>query len=202
MGNEDIYIRTVTCFDAKELLNIYAPYVEKTAISFEYELPGIEEFASRIENTLKKYPYIAAIQNECIIAYAYASPFKQRKAYERSAETTIYVMEGKTNSGVGRLLYTTLENICKAQNIINLNACIAYPESEDPHLTTNSIGFHEHMGYKKVGTFHKCGYKFNTWYDMVWAEKMLCEHKSFPLPIIYFPDLEKNVLKAAGLKLT
>lgn len=46
-------IRIATENDAEELLNIYAPYVEKTAITFEYEVPSVEEFRTRIRNILK-----------------------------------------------------------------------------------------------------------------------------------------------------
>ena len=49
--------------DAKRLLEIYAPYVENTAITFEYDVPTLEEFIERIRHTLEKYPYIVALNN-------------------------------------------------------------------------------------------------------------------------------------------
>ena len=76
------------------------------------------------------------------------------------------------------MLYEAIEAISRQQNILNLNACIAYPRKEDEHLTKNSVEFHAHLGYKKVGIFHKCAYKFGTWYDMVWMEKIIGEHKA------------------------
>ena len=42
---EELTIRVAKPEDAKVLLKIYAPYVEKTAITFEYEVPSEEEFA-------------------------------------------------------------------------------------------------------------------------------------------------------------
>ena len=66
----------------------------------------------------------------------------------------------------------------KEMGILNLYACIAYPEEEDEYLTKNSVRFHEHLGFKEAGRFHKCGYKFNRWYDMVWMEKLIGEHVS------------------------
>ena len=59
--------------------------------------------------------------------------------------------------------------------ILNLYACIGYPEYEDEYLTTNSADFHTHLGFVKVGEFHKCGYKFGRWYNMIWMEKMIGE---------------------------
>lgn len=190
-SDQSIKIRTASIKDAKGLLEIYTPYVEKTAITFEYDVPSLEEFRSRIQNTLKKYPYLLAEQNGEILGYAYTGPFVGRAAYGWSAEVSIYLREDKRKMGIGRKLYTALETVSKAQNILNLNACIGYTETEDDHLTNDSFLFHSHMGYTLVGEFHKCGYKFGNWYSMIWMEKIIGEHGSEPLPVIAFPELEK-----------
>ena len=70
--------------DAEKLLKIYAPYVEKTAITFEYDVPSIEEFKRRIETTLQRYPYIVIENENEILGYAYASAFINRSAYDLS----------------------------------------------------------------------------------------------------------------------
>ena len=168
---KEVRIRIATIEDAKELLEIYGPYVENTAITFEYEVPSQDEFKKRIENILNKYPYLVAENQGEIVGYAYASSFHSRAAYQWSVETSIYIKQDQRNSGVGKALYQELERILKLQNILNLNACIAYPETEDEYLTKNSVEFHEHLGYRMVGEFHKCGYKFDRWYNMVWMEK-------------------------------
>jgi len=180
----DFNIRVATVQDTQELLNIYEYYVLNTAISFEYEVPTVEEFKTRIENTLLKYPYLVAESNSEnkneIIGYAYASAFKSRPAYDWAVETSIYVKYGLTKSGVGKRLYQELERYLKMQNITNMNACIAVPEVEDEYCTRNSLDFHEHIGFNMVGEFHKCGYKFNRWYNMVWLEKIIGEHTIVP----------------------
>lgn len=114
-----------------------------------------------------------AEQEGHIIGYAYVSIFHERKAYDWAVETSIYVDKDYKRSGCGKLLYQALEKILKKQHISNLYACIAYTEHEDEHLTNDSMHFHEHLGYELVGTFKKCGYKFNRWYDMIWMEKMI-----------------------------
>lgn len=195
MGNDTdkeyiLSIRPATTDDAKELLDIYAPYVTKTAISFEYDVPSLGEFRTRIEDTLKRYPYLVAECEGEILGYAYTHAFHERAAYDWSVETSIYLREGNTKMGVGRTLYGALEKVSQAQNILNLNACIAYPPIEDEHLTMNSIQFHEHLGYRMVGIFRNCGYKFGTWYHMAWMEKIIGEHVAVPLPVIPFPDLD------------
>lgn len=174
---KDVEIRSANRNDVKEILEIYAYYVKETAITFEYDVPSVEEFAERITHTLEKYPYLAAVRNHRIIGYAYAGPFHSRAAYNWSAEVTIYTANGIQKQGVGRKLYETLEAALANMGILNLYACIAYPEVEDEYLTKNSAQFHEHMGYVRCGEFHKCGYKFGRWYDMIWMEKIIGEHK-------------------------
>ena len=70
-----------------------------------------------------------------------------------------------------------------------MNACIAYPQEEDPYLTKDSVLFHEKFGYSMVGKFHACGYKFNRWYDMVWMEKMIQPHSQHPEPFRTFTEI-------------
>lgn len=175
-ATSEVLIRVAKPEDAQALLSIYAPYVEQTAITFEYIVPSVEEFRKRIENTLKKYPYLVAERNGEIIGYAYAGPFKAKAAYSWSVETSIYLKSGEKRRGLGRRLYEELEERLKKQGILNLYACIAYPETEDEHLTKDSVYFHEKMGYRIIGTFYQCGYKFHRWYHMVWMEKMIGKH--------------------------
>lgn len=199
--SEKITIRTARTSDAEKLLEVYAPYVEKTAVTYEYTVPSTEEFVSRIEKTLKKYPYLVALRGDEILGYAYAGEFIGRAASDWSQEMSIYLKDGAKGLGIGRALYTTLEKIAKLQNIHNLNAAIAYPEQEDEYLTLNSVQFHSHMGYKIVAKFNKCGYKFGRWYSLVWMEKIITEHEQTPLPFVPFPQLDKDKLRNIGIEL-
>ena len=185
-------IRRATENDAEALLKIYAPYVEHTAITFEYEVPSVEEFRSRIRHTLEKYPYLVAEEDGELLGYAYVGPFHDRPAYDWAVETSIYVDKDYKRSGCGKLLYQALEKILKKQHISNLYACIAYTEQEDEHLTNDSMHFHEHLGYELVGTFKQCGYKFNKWYDMIWMEKIIGEHPEMPEAFIPFSALHHS----------
>ncbi len=169
-------IRYATVDDAEALLEIYAYYVLKTAISFEYSVPSIEEFRCRIRETLKKYPYLVLEVQGSILGYAYAGPFKTREAYKYSVETTIYLKNGLQKNGFGRALIEQLENELRLMGYTNANACIAYTKHDDEYLTNNSMQFHEHMNYRLVGRFNKCAYKFDRWYDMIWMEKLIGDH--------------------------
>lgn len=173
---DEIRIRMAAAEDAKNLSEIYAPYVKETAISFEYEAPSPEEFGRRMEKIQKYYPYLVAECGGEIAGYAYASSFHERAAFARCAETSIYIQGKFRKMGIGKKLYDALESGCRDMGILNLYACIAYPEIEDEYLTKNSVRFHQHMGYRLIGEFRQCGYKFGRWYHMVWMEKMIGVH--------------------------
>lgn len=192
--DKTIRIRTASISDVKALLDIYRPYVEKTAITFEYDVPSLEEFQSRIRHTLEKYPYLLAEQDGEILGYAYTSAFVGRAAYDWAAETSIYLRENRRHMGLGRKLYQALEMVSQAQNLTNLYACIGYPEREDEYLTNNSVEFHTHLGYRLAGEFRCCGYKFGRWYHMAWMEKIIGDHSTNPAPVIPYPDLKEEIL--------
>lgn len=180
------FIRTARLEDAERLREIYSYYVTDTAISFEYEVPTVEEFRERIRKTLEKYPYLVVEVEGRIAGYCYASAFKGRPAYDWSVETTIYLDRNYKKMGLGRLLYEALEEALKKMNILNANACIAVCDVADEHINNNSKEFHEHMGYSLVGTFHNSGFKFHNWYDMIWMEKFLGEHTNSPKKVQRF----------------
>ena len=169
-------IRQATPDDAEAILKIYEYYVLSTVITFEYEVPTLEEFRGRIEKTLKRYPYLVMEKEGTIVGYAYAGALKERAAYDWCCEMTIYLDHRMQGQGLGRILYEALEEELKAMGMLNLYACIGYPEVEDEYLTKNSAQFHEHLGYKTNGIFHNSGYKFDRWYHMIWMEKIIGEH--------------------------
>ncbi|NQN51190.1 N-acetyltransferase [Streptococcus suis] len=161
-----IEIRNAQVEDAANLVAIYAPYVEKTAITFETQVPAVEDFANRIEKTLKKFPYLVAVEEGKIVGYAYASTYYARAAYDWTVELSVYVQKEARGKGIGNLLYTALEEELTARGFKNFLACIALPNPA-------SIALHEKRGYQQVAHFKKVGYKFGTWHDIVWLQKSL-----------------------------
>ena len=172
-----IEIRNVNINDSAELLKIYEYYVLNTAITFEVVPPTLDEFKERIERISSKYPYICLVDDGAIKGYAYTHEFYGREAYKYSNEVTIYIDSDSKKKGYGKLLYQELEKRLKDMGILNLYACIASPVEVDKYLDNNSEEFHNHLGYKRIGLFTKCGRKFNTWYNMIWMEKIIGEHK-------------------------
>ncbi|HFI0062776.1 TPA: N-acetyltransferase family protein [Streptococcus suis] len=161
-----VEIRNAQFEDAENLVAIYAPYVEKTAITFETQVPTVEDFENRIKKTMKKFPYLVAIEEGQLVGYAYASTYYARAAYDWTVELSVYVQKEARGKGVGTLLYTALEEELTARGFKNFLACIALPNPA-------SIALHEKRGYEQVAHFKKVGYKFGTWHDIVWLQKSL-----------------------------
>ncbi len=189
---DGIVIRIATPEDAAALVDVYAPYVLETGITFEYEVPSVEEFRRRIETVLARYPYLVAQRGDEILGYSYANPLGERAAFSRAAETVLYIRRDVRGLGIGSRLYARLEEILKMQNVTNLNACIAWRDEEDETLTHASPLFHTSCGFRKIAHFTACGYKLGRWYDLIWVEKMIAAHVDEPAPFIPFCSLKQE----------
>lgn len=188
-------IRSARIEDIPQLLDIYRYYVEYTAITFEYETPSQAEFEDRMRKTQERYPYLVAEVDGKVMGYAYAGTFRSRKAFDWSAEVSIYLDQNVRGQGIGRLLYEKLEMALKSMGILNLNACIASIDGEDPYLTNASQRFHEKCGFQLVGKFHHSGYKFHRWYDMIWMEKLIGKHHDLVASVTAYSNDVEEVTK-------
>lgn len=128
MNFDGWYMRVATPHDAAALLDIYAPYVRDTVVSFECHVPSLNDFRTRIATTLARYPYlVACLADGTIVGYCYAGPFKTRSAYDWSVESTVYLRPEAQGQGISTQLYEWLEEILVSQHVTNMNACIAVP---------------------------------------------------------------------------
>ena len=182
MDAPDLTIRLAVPEDAEGILRIYRPYIEDTVITFDCDVPTVEEFRERITTVLKRHPYLVADTEHGIIGYAYASDFKSRSAYDWSVETSIYVDMNWRGCGIGTVLYRALEEWLKKQNVVNLYACITYPNAQ-------SIRFHQTFRYKKVAYFRKCGYKKKKWHSVIWMWKTIARHGRKPQALLSMKEL-------------
>lgn len=196
MDANALYLRPASLSDAPALRAIYAPYVEKTAITFECTVPDVEEFTARMRATLRRYPYLVAVRGGEIVGYAYAGAFGERAAYAWAAEVSIYLREDQRRQGIGRRLYAALERFCARSTCRRSTPALHTGGAGDVHLTKNSAQFHAHIGYRLVGEFSRCGYKFGTWYSMVWMEKHIGAHEAVPQPVLPFPELAPEAVRS------
>lgn len=178
-------IRLATIYDAEQILEIYAPYVETTNISFETIVLSKEEMETRIKRILENNPWIVFEEDKYILGYAYASKHRERAAYKWAVDTSIYIRQDHRGKGIGKALYTALISILKLQGYCNVYAGICLPNEA-------SVGLHEYFGFKKIAHFNKVGYKFGQWHDVGWWELFLKQHKLKPSEPLSINDISKG----------
>ena len=164
--------------DLPQILAIYAPYVETTTASFEYEAPTLAAFTQRFRAITAQFPWLVWEEDGAILGYAYGSAPFERAAYRWCAEPSIYLAPQAQGKGIGRRLYEALEDILQKQGYCLLYAIIT-DENE------GSLAFHEALGYKRTAHFPRCGYKMGRWLGVVWMEKRLQDlpnPNDFPSP--------------------
>ena len=168
-----LFIRDVQKEDSERLVEIYSYYVLNTAVSFEYEVPTVEEFRQRIKKITSKYPYLVCLKDNKIVGYVYAGEYSSRSAYSWTAAMSIYVDKDYRRQGIGSAMYKAIEPRLKDMGIINLLAGTAYCDTEDEYLTHASSSFHMSQGYSEAAHFKNIGKKFDRWYDLKWCQKSL-----------------------------
>lgn len=159
-------VRLATPADAAGVRAIYAPFVRDTHVSFEAEVPSVDEVARRIAATAPAHPWLVADDEGAVAGYAYASPHRSRAAYQWSVEVSIYVAGPRR--GLGRTLYGALLDVLRAQGFANAYAGIALPNAA-------SVGFHEALGFEPVGVYRGVGFKAGAWRDVGWWSLRLGE---------------------------
>ena len=152
-------IREVNLNHAEALSDIYKYYVDNTSYTFEYSAPSAREFSARIEAITKKFPFFVCEDNGEIIGYAYANMFKERKAYQWVCETSIYIKNGSTQKGAGKLLYEKLLLALKKQGFVKAVAVLGCPNE-------GSEVFHQKMGFSLAATLPAIGFKHGAWHDI------------------------------------
>jgi len=154
-----IEIRDAYPGDAPEVQAIYAPVVAGSAISFEEVPPTVEEMRQRITTTLHSYPYLVAVCDGRVVGFAYASQHRTRAAYRWSVVVTVYIAQHACRTGVARNLYAVLLPILSRLGFRAAYAGIALPNA-------GSVGLHERLGFRHIGTFPEVGYKLGQWHDV------------------------------------
>ena len=181
-------IRVATEADVPAILDIYAPYILDTTITFEYDVPCRRSFLQRFYDVTAQFPWLVWEENGAVLGYAYASAPFSRPAYAWCAEPSIYLAPDARGRGIGKKLYAALEAILRDQGYQVLYALIT-------EENTASIHFHQRMNYEYLAKFSDCGFKFNRWLGVTWMEKRLSPVRipnSYPTPFgKYCQDVQR-----------
>lgn len=159
-------IRPADPSDAADLLEIYRPFVEESAVSFEVSVPGVEEFAERIRKAVDGWAWLVAEEGGSRVGYAYGSSHRARAAYRYSVEVSAYVAPDHRRKGLGREMYLRLFDALAAKGYCNAYAGITLPNDA-------SVALHRSLGFEPVGVFRNVGWKFGKWHDVAWYQRKL-----------------------------
>jgi L-amino acid N-acyltransferase YncA len=163
-----LIIRAAKAGDIPSITRIYADAVEHGTASFEIEPPDEAEMARRQRVLLAKgYPYIVAEAAGTVVGYAYAGPYRDRRAYDWCVEDSLYVAPQFHRKGIGRLLLTQLVAEAAALNYRQMLGVIG------DSANTASVAVHAAVGFRHIGTFQSIGFKHGRWLDTVLMQREL-----------------------------
>lgn len=179
-------IRLAESRDVPGILEIYAPFILETSVTFEEIVPDEASFWERIQGIMAELPYLVCEIDGRIAGYAYASGYRSRASYRWSKEVSVYIHPDFHRKKVAHALYTSLNEMVRYQGIADLLAIITMPNEP-------SVSFHERFGYRKCGEFTNVGYKLNEWQNVGWFEMFIQDENKPPkdriLPLAEIIDL-------------
>lgn len=192
-------IRIAKDSDAAALLEIYKPYVEDTAITFDMKVPSLIEYIQKMKFILSEAPFLVCEINGKIVGFAYADRFRPKEAYKWTREVTVYVDKEHHSNKYGSALYYSLIDLLKCQNYRNVVAGITLPNIP-------SVSFHERIGFHQVGVYDNVGYKLGKAHRVGWWQMSLQEYSAPALDIIPLEEViqteeGKKALKNGELRL-
>lgn len=152
--------------DARACLDIYAPFVTDSPASFEDQPPSVAEYRRRMRQIERTHAYLLAEDDNQVVGFAYAGPYRARAAYRWSTELTIYIDRRFHRRGVGRALYTQLFELLERQGFRIALAGVAIPNP-------GSVGLHRALGFEEVGLYRQVGWKLGDWRDVLWLARRL-----------------------------
>jgi L-amino acid N-acyltransferase YncA len=160
-------IRSARAEDAASVAQIYQPLVQDSVISFELEVPSVEEMRRRIVATTARLPWLVCVDSHAVVeGYVYASRHRERAAYQWSVDVTAYVRAGCRGRGIGKTLYLRLFEELRALGYCQAFAGITLPNAA-------SVALHESLGFKPIGVYRNVGYKLGAWHDVGWWQATL-----------------------------
>ena len=155
--------------DMAQVQRIYAHHVLQGLASFEEEPPPLAEMLGRRAKVLEHgLPYLVAKENDVVLGYAYATPYRPRRAYRFTVEDSVYMAEAVQRRGIGRLLLQGVIARCEAAGFRQMIAIIG-----DGEKNAGSVGLHAACGFRMVGSFTDVGFKHGGWRDTALMQRVL-----------------------------
>lgn len=164
----NVKVRVANDGDAVAIAGIYSHYVLNSTVTFELEAPDAAEMSRRRADVQQKnLPYLVAEISGTVVGYAYATPYRPRRAYRFTVEDSIYLHPDHTGKGLGKTLLTELIQVCEQGGARQMIAVIGGNDN------AASVRLHERFGFQHVGVLKSVGFKFDRWLDTTLMQKTL-----------------------------
>jgi L-amino acid N-acyltransferase YncA len=159
-------IRPATASDAPAIAAIYDHHARSGTATFDTEGPDAAAWAAKLASTQSRgWPFLVA-DADGVVAYAYATQFRDRPGYAPTCEDSIYVASGRQGEGVGRQL---LERLIADARRSGFEQMIAVVGGGEPA----SIALHRRLGFIERGRMRDVGVKFGQKLDTVYLQLAL-----------------------------
>jgi phosphinothricin acetyltransferase len=159
----EVHVRDATEADLPAVAEIYAYETEFSYSTFETEERPLQAWAHKLHG---HYPFLVAEEGGSVLGYAYASEFRDRPAYHRTVETSVYIHRDARGRRLGSLLYDALLARLSADRFHTALALIALPNDA-------SVQLHLRTGFEHVGTMREVGDKQDRMIDVGVYQRML-----------------------------
>ena len=163
-----IVVRPAAREDLAQITSIYNHYVLNTPVTFDIEPARPEQRLEWFNEHSEGARYRLFVSEDVgrILGYAGTGRFRNKAAYDTTAEVTIYCAPDATGRGLGRMMYQRLFDALRNQDLRRLVAGITLPNEA-------SVALHRHFGFTEVGVFSENGRKFDRYWDVLWMERRL-----------------------------
>jgi L-amino acid N-acyltransferase YncA len=161
-----VTLRPATPADVADITAIYGHAVHTGVATFDVEDPPPDYWRAKIGSTAPGDHVLLVEEGRSAVGFAYSTAFRQRPAYARTRETSIYLAPDAVGRGLGRLAYTRLLSLLRDDGMHTAVAVVAQPNPA-------STALHEALGFELVGTLREVGRKFDRWVDTCWYQLLL-----------------------------
>lgn len=183
MDTPRLTVRPATTGDAAAVLDIYRNFILNTTVTFEEEVPTLEQFRARVADIMAEYPFLVCDDGGRIAGYIYAHRHQPRSAYRYGAEISVYLRPHYTGLGIGRILCDTMLELLRRQGVQIVYSAISLPNER-------SCALHEAAGFRQTGIWCKTGYKKGRWIDVALYELAIGDFPAQPEPLKTFDQLD------------
>lgn len=168
-ASNETTIRDASVADLTQIVEIYNYYIRNSVVTFDLDAMSMDEWQHKFEwvQSLKLPFIVAESSGGQILGFAYVAPWRQKAAYRRTVEDSIYLRPAAIGKRVGTKLLGEIIERSKVAGVKEIVAVISDKGAE------SSIALHESFGFKHQGHLAKVGFKFGRWLGTVLMQKSL-----------------------------